>query len=606
MSVDYAEPCLVKDPSGVIRFVHIGEFIDQRIAAQDDISRWQVLCFDLNTHRTQFKPIKAVIRHLIEEPLYELRTAYGRTVRVTASHSVFVYESGKVRLKRGDAIRKGDLLVAPRSVPLYASEPCKESIDLLRALWELRDRLQTDVWLRGKAIENLYKRALADNQDNVKDSIRLRELTPKELDLLEGEEVLLTPEHHADQPIPRHMPVNEDLLTLLGVFLAEGSVSERQGVRIAIRRNNQRLVEELTERFRRVFGTTPVYYGSDTLGELKVVHRVVAQVFAHLFGFEGKQAPSKRIPDLVFNVPPVLQQAFLRGYFLGNGTISNYRIAFSTSSRILAEQLSYLLLSLGACPSVSVRRPSGKVGTLRGKPIATRHPHYTLSVGGRNTLKSLELIWRDHPSAAKLQQYIDRSPQSRYNQRYAPIDGDLVALPVVSVRQVEPTQPYVYDFSVEEDENFICGLGGICAHNTDADVDGEHIRTLLLTFFFRYMRPLIENGHVYIAQPPLFRVRAGKDEQYYAKDEQELEEILKKIKKKNVQVTRFKGLGEMNAEDLADTTMDPEKRVIVQVRLEDAMEAERIFSILMGDKVEPRRKFIEEHAKETTDIDWHC
>jgi len=140
---------------------------------------------------------------------------------------------------------------------------------------------------------------------------------------------------------------------------------------------------------------------------------------------------------------------------------------------------------------------------------------------------------------------------------------------------------------------------------TDADVDGEHIRTLLLTFFFRYMRPLIERGHIYIAKPPLFRVRVGKDEQYYAQDEQELEQILKRIKKKNVQVTRFKGLGEMNAEDLADTTMNPEKRVIVQVQLEDAMEAERIFSVLMGDKVEPRRQFIEEHAKEVTDIDWH-
>ncbi|CUU36507.1 MAG: DNA topoisomerase (ATP-hydrolyzing) subunit B [Armatimonadetes bacterium] len=140
---------------------------------------------------------------------------------------------------------------------------------------------------------------------------------------------------------------------------------------------------------------------------------------------------------------------------------------------------------------------------------------------------------------------------------------------------------------------------------TDADVDGEHIRTLLLTFFFRYMRPLIEAGHIYIAQPPLFRVRVGKDEIYYAQNEEELEEILKKVKKKNVQVTRFKGLGEMNAEDLADTTMDPEKRVIVQVQLEDAMEAERIFTTLMGDKVEPRRQFIEEHAKEVTDIDWH-
>lgn len=140
---------------------------------------------------------------------------------------------------------------------------------------------------------------------------------------------------------------------------------------------------------------------------------------------------------------------------------------------------------------------------------------------------------------------------------------------------------------------------------TDADVDGEHIRTLLLTFFFRYMRPLIEEGHVYIAKPPLFRVRVGKDEQHYAQDEGERDRIMKSVKKKNVQVTRFKGLGEMNAEDLADTTMAPEKRAIVQVKLDDAMEAERVFSVLMGDKVEPRRHFIEQHAKEVTDVDWH-
>jgi len=141
---------------------------------------------------------------------------------------------------------------------------------------------------------------------------------------------------------------------------------------------------------------------------------------------------------------------------------------------------------------------------------------------------------------------------------------------------------------------------------TDADVDGDHIRTLLLTFFFRYMRPLIETGHVYIAQPPLYRVSAGKNEQYYAKTEEDLEEILKNIKnKKDIKVQRFKGLGEMNADQLAETTMNPATRTILRVTMEDAILADEIFTTLMGDKVEPRREFIELHAKEVADVDWH-
>ncbi|MDH7481681.1 MAG: DNA topoisomerase subunit B [Armatimonadota bacterium] len=141
---------------------------------------------------------------------------------------------------------------------------------------------------------------------------------------------------------------------------------------------------------------------------------------------------------------------------------------------------------------------------------------------------------------------------------------------------------------------------------TDADVDGDHIRTLLLTFFFRYMRPLIEAGHVYIAQPPLYRVSVGKDQQFYAKNDQDLEEILKNIRgKKDVKVQRFKGLGEMNADQLAETTMNPATRTILQVTMEDAVLADEIFTTLMGDKVEPRREFIERHAKEVADVDWH-
>jgi len=141
---------------------------------------------------------------------------------------------------------------------------------------------------------------------------------------------------------------------------------------------------------------------------------------------------------------------------------------------------------------------------------------------------------------------------------------------------------------------------------TDADVDGDHIRTLLLTFFVRYMRPLIETGHVYIAQPPLYRVSAGKDQQFYARNDVELEEILKGIRgRREAKVQRFKGLGEMNADQLHETTMDPARRTMAQVTLEDAILADEMFTTLMGDKVEPRREFIERHAKEVADVDWH-
>lgn len=135
---------------------------------------------------------------------------------------------------------------------------------------------------------------------------------------------------------------------------------------------------------------------------------------------------------------------------------------------------------------------------------------------------------------------------------------------------------------------------------TDADVDGSHIRTLLLTFFFRYMRPLVELGYVYIAQPPLYRIRKGggsRAKEYYAFDDNQLEEILGEIGRDSTTLQRYKGLGEMDAYQLWDTTMNPETRTVLQVSLEDAAAADEIFTILMGDKVEPRRKFIEENAK---------
>lgn len=172
--------------------------------------------------------------------------------------------------------------------------------------------------------------------------------------------------------------------------------------------------------------------------------------------------------------------------------------------------------------------------------------------------------------------------------------------------------------SSEEIRNMItafgCGIGddfnlakaryGKIIIMTDADVDGAHIRTLLLTFFYRYMQPLIKEGHVFIAQPPLYLIRKTQKEHYYAYSDEELQQILNKIgRDSNPYVQRYKGLGEMNPGQLWETTMDPAARTILQVHLEDAAEADSIFSILMGDKVEPRRQFIEENAKKVRNLD---
>ncbi|WP_443089754.1 DNA topoisomerase (ATP-hydrolyzing) subunit B [Virgibacillus sp. MG-45] len=138
---------------------------------------------------------------------------------------------------------------------------------------------------------------------------------------------------------------------------------------------------------------------------------------------------------------------------------------------------------------------------------------------------------------------------------------------------------------------------------TDADVDGAHIRTLLLTFFYRYMRPLIESGYIYIAQPPLYKVQQGKAV-HYAYDDKELDRILDEIPKQpKPGLQRYKGLGEMNAEQLWETTMSPDTRTLLQVELVDAIDADQVFDVLMGDKVEPRRNFIEENAQYVKNLD---
>jgi DNA gyrase subunit B len=176
---------------------------------------------------------------------------------------------------------------------------------------------------------------------------------------------------------------------------------------------------------------------------------------------------------------------------------------------------------------------------------------------------------------------------------------------ILNVEKAAPTKV----FSSEEISNLITVIGtgvgeefnleklryGKIIIMTDADVDGQHIKTLLLTFFFRFMRQLIENGNIWVAVPPLFKIRKRKD--HYVYSEGALKRVIDKLGG-GANVTRFKGLGEMNPQQLWETTMNPNTRKMKKVMIEDAVEADETFSMLMGDEVAPRRAFIEEHAKE--------
>ena len=880
MSVDAQEHVFVRSGDGV-RMTTIGKFIDAALEGMEpdengvtrrvrDSSLGEVLCFGLADHRVRFRPIKGVIRHPLDEILYEVKTAYGRSIRVTASHSIFVQENGEVCLKRGDELRIGDRVVAPKSIQLPQTVPNR--IDLLRELHGLEDARE-QIWIRGPAVEEWYRTRIsaeyadqpeysaprvefpaevraelaslrrasgisntelcrrvgirqpvtfyawekgtsrptlpncesylavigayaasvvprvtvgpsrlervweeqyrASSANRVRPYVRLSALEAEDLEwFADREDLELTPEHYGDKGIRRFISVTPELMTLLGFYLAEGSCSDRNGIRLSIGKSNAGFLNEMAEAFTQVFGLPPRSYEIKRgAGELKLVNRAAALVWQHLFGFSGVDSITKRIPDLVFNVTEALRLAFLRGYMLGDGCATAGRVVFSTSSRDIASGLTYLLATFGVVPSTH-ETDADRVAQCCGEQVfKTTHRHWQIRVSAIDDLERLRPVWKDHAGADAIEEKIANADRPRF-RRFDILNGDLMALPIVSISPVEASNGNVYDFSVWGDENFICGFGGIAAKNTDADVDGSHIRTLLLTFFYRQMAELIERGHIYIAQPPLYKVKRGKQE-HYVKDDIELDAVLLNtalenaalhvnasapailgtalevlarkyvevqaiIKrwsrryddrlleqliympevtpanfdrrdwlrdwaqelntrlnalhdgtrtfrvevrsaidtgtarvivhktehgtpsdkylpreffesaeyqqiadlartlagligegayvtrgedrheiggfkggmtwlfeqaKKGQSIQRYKGLGEMNPEQLWDTTINPETRRLMQVRIEDAVAADDIFTTLMGDQVEPRREFIEKHALTVTNLD---
>ncbi len=569
MSVDGQELTFVRFPNGVIRSVQIGSFVDSFFGGErvgENLADYQVLCFNSETQETDFRPLKNVIRHPQKEPLFALKTALGREVRVTSSHSVYVWEDGEVHLRRGDAIRPGDWLVVPRQLPLYQPEPV-ESLDLLAGLLPfVRENAYTVRLLNqaGVVVPLTASGALLGGAA----------LTAA----LPDHGTMITLESSPQLAIPRFMPVSRELMTFLGFLVARGRyVPEQKVMRFLFEEDALDLAEEVGLQWRHLVGVVPSFQVDEDGSFYWEVSHPLLVAICHYFGFAGPRQ-GWILPDLLFNVPRALQMTFLRSFFLASGQVESEGIAFVHESKALLNRLSYLLLDFGVLPALQLDRAV---------------PRLLLQTAV--DLMTLEPVWSDHYNAIRV-------VSTERDMPVRQIGGDLAALLVEEVTSVTASNGMVYDFSVEEHENFICGLGGVCCHNTDADVDGAHIRTLLLTFFFRYMAPLIEDSHLYIAQPPLYLIKAGK-EHAYAYSEEEKDRLLAKFEGKKVTLQRYKGLGEMNPEQLWETTMKMENRSLLQVTIEDAASADRTFDILMGGSVPPRRKFIQTHARSVRNLD---
>ncbi len=690
MSVAGDEPTLVMDDTGQTEFVEIGKFIDDCIEGRRTTERYRVISFDPVTHATRFRPLKAVIRHGHEEPMYKITTSYNRSIKVTSSHSVFVFEKGEVILKKGSEIRPGDLLVATRRIPRPEESPAR--IDLLKTLYRagLTDGLylqgedvrrvasqrvlakvkqpegwsEPRIYLNSEGWERLvaqrqeaglsqmqiaasvgvkqpitvsdwersvnrptlpeflrYLDAIGGNdsivyqtlpskidellsQDDTSKNARWREVscykpvsyfTPGELASL-GEEVRIAPRAHSNKAFARYLPVTRELMWFLGWYVAEGSLSQHQ-VSLNLGKKDEGFFPELKAVIEAVFGETPRCYFERGCFKF-YFHSVAAARLLRAWGLDG-WAHEKKLPDNVFSLSEDLQLAFLEGYFMGDGSVRKNSIVFTTTSSSLKDGLLYLLGQLGIVSFVHNSRSSNPPEA----PVQTRHYGYYIGVSGKEQLEKCRLIWQRHPNASRLEEHLARP--GRKPGQYVPIGEDLIGLKVVSAEEVELVGDFVYDFSVEGDENFVCGTGGVCAKNTDADVDGAHIRTLLLTFFYRYQRSLVDQGYIYIACPPLYKVERGRSHHYCYSD-RELQEHLRQLPANaNYTIQRFKGLGEMMPTQLWETTMNPETRTFKRVEIEDAAEADRIFTILMGDRVGPRREFIETYGPKLnlTDLD---
>ncbi|NIO22594.1 MAG: helix-turn-helix domain-containing protein [Candidatus Aenigmarchaeota archaeon] len=634
----------------------VGNFIENC----NDPSNYQIMSLNGKNPHLKLNDIHEIIKHPRRTGIFRIKTTCGYQVNVTSCHSVYTIKNDKIMAEEAKNIKPGSWMIFPSIFPrkdkrisidikneirnfennenIYIkldksqikNVPRSSRIEISKNVWKgfknIRMARKISRTEMGKEI-GLHKSTIQqweEKIDNVKPTL---EKLKKYLKILgvafEGFNYkIYVPVYEWEGPVERgefylenhtsrimtRFCVGEKLAYILGWYLGDGcscfTKNNPNRFVLCLGKDKEKYLDNLRKSFKEVLKVNLILEKRRQSVNV-YFHSLSFKLLLKHLGLLGKRAHEKLVPDIFYNVRRNVQEALLRGLLQSDGHIILWKgkkcrqkilIGHTTTSKRLAENILIIYRQLGIFAAFSERIQAGS-HMYNGKLIQNRHRRYDINITTNSYLRSLKNVWKDHKNSRPLEMYLSSLHTKERGKGFKKLSKDFVMLKVKEMKKIKSNDKFVYDFSVPPYQNFIAGNGGCVLHNTD----GAHIRTLLLTFFYRYMKPLVENGFVYIAQPPLYRIKKG-NEVRYVYSEKEKNRILKKLGG-SVLIQRFKGLGEMNPDQLWSTTMDPEKRILLQVTLEDAVEADRIFTTLMGDKVEPRKDFIYRNARFVKSLD---